>query len=127
MRKTNDQLCWTCKNAYAGKCPWFTKYEPVDGWTARQTEIKTYDEKSTITSYEITACPNYEPENFKHIRKTTLIYNNKNYEMLTRFEKHIIEQLLNNPCNKVAKRYNKRTEFITKRLEYMLKKLTSIK
>ena len=70
MRKCNDQLCWSCKNAYAGKCSWFTRYEPVENWIATPTIVKGYrPDSEDIPSFEILTCPQFDIED-----NDTLLY-----------------------------------------------------
>lgn len=55
-------LCWTCANTYAGMCPWFTDFTPVEGWDAERVEIKSQSKlKLGCESYIVHRCPNYVP------------------------------------------------------------------
>lgn len=62
-------LCWGCKNACGG-CSWTewdvakgaTRFQPVEGWVAEQTELLSYCKgatRKTTTSYRVIACPLY--------------------------------------------------------------------
>ncbi len=65
MKCKSQQLCWSCKNAYAHKCPWFKNYTPVEGWDAEPTIIKYYNkfgEKVKDDSFLIKKCPLYEAD-----------------------------------------------------------------
>ena len=59
-RTTN--ICFDCENACGG-CPWSHSAQPVPGWTAKKTVIRsstTHNRRSeyyTIDTYHITACP----------------------------------------------------------------------
>ena len=55
MRK--EQLCWTCKNAYAHKCTWVSKHCVPNG--AQVVKSKLY-----CDSFQIVGCPNYETDKF---------------------------------------------------------------
>ena len=57
-----DQPCWTCTKSCGG-CSWSARFEPVEGWEAKETAIhhgfyhgKARDE----ASYAIIRCPEYE-------------------------------------------------------------------
>ena len=57
--KTKDTLCWECKKATGcGDCPWANRFEPVDGWDATPTEIKTVGRIEQ--SYIVNDCPLFE-------------------------------------------------------------------
>ena len=58
--KTNDQLCWTCKNACGG-CSWSSEFKPVEDWTAKKTKLRLTRGEHT-QSFEITECPEYIPD-----------------------------------------------------------------
>ena len=35
----HDTLCWRCQNATDfNACPWVDRFEPVNGWTAKETD-----------------------------------------------------------------------------------------
>ena len=61
-------LCWKCKNTNAIVCPWFSKKEePVPGWVATPTIIKSqYRGSETgvveVRSYIVHECPLFEPD-----------------------------------------------------------------
>ena len=126
MRKCNDQLCWSCKNAYAGKCSWFTRYEPVENWTATPTIVKGYrPDSEDIPSFEILTCPKFDIEdNDKDKISAIFIRNDKNYGKLTRFEQYLIEQLLKEPTSHIAKKYGRNSQYINCRLKNIKNKLT---
>lgn len=53
-------LCFGCQNA-VGKCSWSARFEPVPGWDAKPTEIKTVGGQ-TCSSFLVRACPQYVPD-----------------------------------------------------------------
>lgn len=56
-----ETLCWTCARG-AAECCWMKKCRPVAGWTAQRTRVRNRDdagEARYISSYRVTACPNY--------------------------------------------------------------------
>lgn len=60
------QLCWKCQNAvpsiYTKRgCNWSIKFEPVEGWTATETER----DRNGQQGYRITACPEFVPDEEK--------------------------------------------------------------
>lgn len=71
MKKT-ETLCWTCKfctgatkphprvtkNNGLFQCPWASRLEPVEGWTAAQKTLKVSPEETT-TTYFVEGCPYY--------------------------------------------------------------------
>lgn len=58
MANRQETLCWTCRNAYAGKCCWIDRCEPVKGWTAKRSRLKISDGKQ-VNTWHVTGCPNY--------------------------------------------------------------------
>lgn len=128
MRKCNDQLCWNCKNAYGGKCPWFTRYEPVENWIATPTILKghrSYKDAVDIPSFKIIVCPKFEIEDkCKDGVQAIYLRNDPNYDKLTRFEKYLIEQLLKAPTSHIAKKYGQSSHNINCRLRNIKNKLT---
>lgn len=62
----HQQPCWDCKNACGG-CSWSAKFEPVDGWKAREVIRPTYNTVAGVyQSYAIDFCPEYDPEPPRH-------------------------------------------------------------
>lgn len=61
FRGKREQLCWTCAKA-TGFCSWSANFEPVEGWTATETQVYAQQENKPhyLKSYRITACPEYE-------------------------------------------------------------------
>ena len=66
------QLCESCQN-YAGGCSWTevgaygrVKFEPIPGWTAKKVPYASTRGKEDFT-YEISACPQYIPDNNEEI------------------------------------------------------------
>lgn len=57
-------ICFDCKNAVPDSdghgCPWSRKFKPVKGWTARKTKVAVGPQYTE--TYEITACPLFEPD-----------------------------------------------------------------
>ena len=53
------QPCWFCKKALGG-CSWSRSGEPVKGWIATPTVISK--PPTTVHSYRIDKCPEYEKE-----------------------------------------------------------------
>jgi len=47
-------MCFECQHAYAGGCPWVTRFEPVNGWTVSITQ------KSTNETTKIVYCPEFK-------------------------------------------------------------------
>lgn len=62
-----SNICFYCKKA-VGNCSWSgydpktkkLRYEPVPGWTAVPITQKVGNKR--LSSYSITACPEYEPD-----------------------------------------------------------------
>ena len=54
---TSKSLCWKCSRA-TGFCSWSRDFEPVQGWDAVQTVIKSSD--GNVDSYEVKSCPLFE-------------------------------------------------------------------
>lgn len=62
-------LCWSCANACGG-CSWSDgSFTPVDGWTAKKTELQAdrgeYRDK-IVQSYLVKKCPKYENDKDKY-------------------------------------------------------------
>lgn len=55
-----DTLCWTCQVPGTGGCSWDRHFQPVDGWTAEATVLRSWD-SDPVESYCVTACPLYVP------------------------------------------------------------------
>lgn len=54
-------LCFNCVNAVNG-CSWAREFKPVDGWTAKKTQIgnsSNYNHR-IIDSYYVTECPLFQ-------------------------------------------------------------------
>lgn len=61
MEKHSRQLCWTCRRTSYGLCPWFSGYEPVNGWDATPTKVRTgMMRDKSVDSYHVKSCPLYE-------------------------------------------------------------------
>lgn len=61
-----ETLCWRCKNAVPDKkkgtgCSWSKSFEPVEGWDAKEVQIKLYEGKS-CTSYIVKKCPMFKED-----------------------------------------------------------------
>lgn len=54
-------LCWKCGNACTKGCSWAEKLEPVDGWDAAYSPVKT-GWGETIDSYIVFGCPEYKQD-----------------------------------------------------------------
>lgn len=50
-------LCWECKNACGG-CSWSKNFEPVAGWNALPTTLKSCSGRIE-QSYLVRSCPKY--------------------------------------------------------------------
>lgn len=67
MPAVKTSICWTCENACGG-CSWSDHWihEPVPGWDATKTALKTYNRETGAmeysTSYIVHACPEYAPD-----------------------------------------------------------------
>ncbi len=66
----SNNICFDCKKA-CGQCSWSAAdpltgellFEPVPGWTAEEVEQnRKYRNKYPSTTYHITACPLFEPD-----------------------------------------------------------------
>ena len=58
-------LCWKCKNAVPGPeagCPWSERFEPVEGWEAEFTQVRSQRNRARIEveSYCVIKCPLFE-------------------------------------------------------------------
>lgn len=56
-RYTNNQPCWTCKNACGG-CSWSREFKPVDNWIAKPCTLISNGEYAD--TYKILYCPQWE-------------------------------------------------------------------
>ena len=57
--RLKGNICNRCKRAarfIEFPCPWASKFEPVEGWTAEETTLNFASAKNLIT-YHITKCP----------------------------------------------------------------------
>lgn len=55
---TKESLCWTCERACGGRgCSWAAHADPVDGWTAVETQIVSNE--NCEESYLVLECPLY--------------------------------------------------------------------
>lgn len=52
-------LCWDCERAIDNNCPWVERAEPVDGWTAFKTLVRTNQQYLT-DSFHVVACPMFK-------------------------------------------------------------------
>ena len=52
--EASKTLCWNCGNACGG-CSWSDDLEPVEGWHARETYMKSSD----MYTYTVIDCPEY--------------------------------------------------------------------
>lgn len=60
----HSTLCWECEWA-AGKdekCPWACRFEPVPGWKAVATKVRTdkLSKHEYVYSYDVYECPLFE-------------------------------------------------------------------
>ena len=72
MNKSDVTLCLNCKYCTnkplpdGSRCPWVDRFEPVPGWTAKETLIEARQMESgyttDVTSYVVTKCPLYAPD-----------------------------------------------------------------
>ena len=61
-RKTKDTLCWHCAKC-TGHCCWSSHFQPVKGWDAIPTKIRTRDflgNLNVIESFKVIKCPEFE-------------------------------------------------------------------
>lgn len=65
--KKSETLCWTCRRPVSEpdtQCSWFSRHEPVPGWTAERRDVlmscgsKTTG-RSIAESYRVSTCPLY--------------------------------------------------------------------
>lgn len=57
--KTNDTICWDCKNACGG-CSWSKNFTPVEGWKITKTLIKgNFETDAVIESCIVHSCPEF--------------------------------------------------------------------
>lgn len=54
--------CGRCIHAAAGDntCPWHTRFQPVEGWTAKPTVLHDNQPYKRDTSFDVQKCPLYE-------------------------------------------------------------------
>ena len=57
--------CWHCKHAIPRKgnpCNWAMKFEAVEGWDAKKTQLRLSETKlmNKIDSYRVIDCPLFE-------------------------------------------------------------------
>lgn len=65
-------LCSDCQQPI-GACSWEREFKPVPGWTAEETTVCMWGKhgkrkRKTVTSYEVTACPLYQPPKNKAVK-----------------------------------------------------------
>lgn len=56
--KSSDTLCWRYAKAINNGCSWSASFEPVDGWTAIESNLKRIGIGGT--SYLVIDCPEFE-------------------------------------------------------------------
>jgi len=58
--KRSDTLCWDCENCTGG-CAWSRNFEPVEGWTVRETAEPTWIGKvqKMIPCITVVDCPEF--------------------------------------------------------------------
>ena len=62
----SETLCWRCGRACGlQQCRWALFGQPVPGWMAEETRIRTPDNK-ILASYRVIACPEYMPDRVEH-------------------------------------------------------------
>lgn len=74
-KQAATQLCWSC-SMNASNCAWMRRYKPIEGWTAKESEIRNrsfQNPDKTIPSYEIKKCPNYIKDNRKNKKRKVQI------------------------------------------------------
>jgi len=54
MSTHDSQLCWACAKAVNKGCSWSARFEPVEGWKAKEVMLNEYP------SYQIYECPEFE-------------------------------------------------------------------
>ena len=63
LPRYHPTLCFDCQNAVPNKtrgCEWSRYGQPVPGWTAHPTLIRTHD--SCPNSFCVVKCPKYDPD-----------------------------------------------------------------
>lgn len=62
-----ETICWFCENSGKNGCCWDEKFEPVPGWAAIPSEIRSARDGQKIQSYFVLDCPQYKaPEYLKN-------------------------------------------------------------
>lgn len=54
-------LCWTCTVPGTGGCSWDKEFQPVEGWEAEPTRLRSDSGMYDTESYAVKACPLYQP------------------------------------------------------------------
>ena len=63
QKRKKPSLCWECHRSVHFKefpCPWAARFEPVEGWKAKVSHIKT--PYGTDKTYHVTKCPLFMAE-----------------------------------------------------------------
>ena len=63
QKRKKPSLCWECHRSVHFKecpCPWAARFEPVPGWKAKVSHIKT--PYGTDKTYHVTKCPLFMAE-----------------------------------------------------------------
>jgi len=67
----SQSICSGCGNAYAHKCVWFGKGQPVPGWMASKSmQLFKNDHHEIIkrtAAYEVHDCPNFTPDGRRRV------------------------------------------------------------
>lgn len=72
----NPTLCWTCVNSDKGDdstCPWAREFKPVDGWSAKPTEVYVARSEDSggrgkhDNSFLVEKCPLFERDSRRNV------------------------------------------------------------
>ena len=87
-------LCWDCEWAAGkdGKCPWASRFEPVPGWNAIPTKVRTTER--LVESFDVYDCPLFE---LADVIKSGIVRDagkNYRYKRLSEEERQHIKDLI---------------------------------
>ena len=64
-----QSLCWRCRRAIIGGCPWVDEWEPVPGWEAIPDSNRTTLVAGSLETYTVLSCPLLKCDAPDHLKK----------------------------------------------------------
>ncbi len=60
MGEWKQTLCWCCAKAVNGGCSWSNKFEPVDGWRAEPSTVRSnITGTPRVATWLVIECPEF--------------------------------------------------------------------